>query len=183
MLPGEKRSGIPLSKTKLTLLLLGATAFVVVGLCLLCKHLYAAASTGFGSVLLTIVGVAAVIFFGACAGFYARKLLDNKPGIVFDERGLFDNSSFVAAGQILWADIETVSVLQLHRQKFVVLQVRNPQQYIDRQASAFKRKVMTLNHKLYGTPLHISANGLQVSFDQLFVLITNNLQRNQRQWQ
>jgi len=180
VLPGEKRSVIPLSKTKLLLLLLGAIAFVLVGLYLLSKSFYAVASTGFSSVLLTIVGVAAVIFFGACAGFCARKLLDNKPGIVFDERGLFDNSSFVAAGQILWADIETVSVLQLHRQKFVVLQVKNPQQYFDRQASAFKQKVMAMNHKLYGTPLHISANGLQTSFDQLFVLINDNLQINRR---
>ena len=135
------------------------------------------------SVLLTIVGVVAVIFLGACAGFYARKLLDNKPGIVFDERGLFDNSSFVAAGQILWADIETASVLQLHRQKFVVLQLINPQQYIDRQASVFKRKVTTLNDKLYGTPPHIRPNGLQISFNQLHIFITNNLQRNRRQWQ
>lgn len=111
MLPGEKRSVIPLSKTRLALLLLGAIVFVVAGLCLHGKHPCAVASIGFSSVLLTIIGVAAAFFFGACAGFYARMLLDNKPGIVFDERGLFDNSSFVAAGQILWADIETASVL------------------------------------------------------------------------
>jgi hypothetical protein len=56
-----------------------------------------------------------------------------------------------------------------------MLQVKNPQHYIDRQTSLFKRKGMELNNKMYGMPLSITANGLKISFDNLLAILTDKL--------
>jgi hypothetical protein len=122
-----------------------------------------------------IAGFASVLFFGLCAFFLVRKLGDRKPGLVIDSRGLLDNSSGVSAGQILWSDIDRISVIEIHGQKLIMLQVTNPQHYIDKQTSGFKRKLMTMNYEMYGTPLSISSNGLKISFDELLSMWTNKL--------
>lgn len=57
-----------------------------------------------------------------------------------------------------------------------MLEVNNPQDYIDRQDSLFKRKGMQLNYKMYGTPLSITANGLKIPFKELLALVTQSLQ-------
>jgi hypothetical protein len=57
-----------------------------------------------------------------------------------------------------------------------MLQVRNPQDYIDKQTSGFKRKMMQMNYKMYGTPLSITSNGLKVSFDELLSTLTDKLE-------
>lgn len=99
----------------------------------------------------------------------------NKPGFIIDQTVLTDNSSGVSTGQILWTDIEDISVTEIHRQKLIMLQVVNPIHYIDKQTSVFKRKMMEMNYKMYGTPLSITSNGLKLSFDDLLSMLTDKL--------
>ena len=115
------------------------------------------------------------ICVGLCLFFIVRKLSDNTLGLVISDKEIFDNSSGVSAGQILWSDIEDIMVLEIHRQKMIMLQVKNPQDYIDKQTSSFKRKMMQLNYKMYGTPLSITSNGLNISFDELLSTLTDKL--------
>jgi hypothetical protein len=75
----------------------------------------------------------------------------------------------------LWSDIESISVKEIHRQKFIILEVSNPQEYIDKQTSRFKRKMMEMNMKMYGTPLSITNNGLQIKFDELYKILNDHL--------
>ena len=58
----------------------------------------------------------------------------------------------------------------------LMLHVKNPQFYIDKQTSLFKRKAMELNSKMYGTPLSLTANGLTISFDHLLTTLTDKFQ-------
>lgn len=166
---------IPLSKKKITFMLAGSIAFVTMGLWLILKPPIIDNPVFGNPVLISVVGIAAVLFFGLCTFYAIRKLQDNKPGLTIDENGITDNSSGVSAGPILWNDIEKIAVVTIQRQKLIMLLVRNPQHYIDRQTSGFKRKMMALNYKMYGTPLCITSNGLKASFDKLFQLLTDNL--------
>ncbi len=122
-----------------------------------------------------MTGIASILFFGLCAVYIARKLPDNKPGLILDKIGLTDNSSGVSAGQILWSDIENISVIEIHRQKLIMLHVKNPQDYIDKQTSSFKRKMMQMNLNMYETPLSITSNSLQIKFDELLNILNDHL--------
>lgn len=63
--------------------------------------------------------------------------MTNHTAIISDQ-GIFDNSSGVSAGQILWKDIDGILVIKIHRQRMIILQVNNPQDYIEKQTSKFK---------------------------------------------
>ena len=172
---------IALSKDKLVLMLIGALTFVIIGIWLVVapptiNNLF------FGNpTRLLIIGIVAIVFFGLCAVYIARKIPDNKPGLIIDKTGLTDNSSGVAAGQILWSDIENISVLEIHRQKLIMLVVKNPQDYIDKQTSGFKRKMMQMNFNMYGTPLSITSNSLKINFDELLKILDYHFQESRKQ--
>ncbi len=172
----EQRIEIPLSKSKIILMLIGALAFVATGLWFVIappkiENVYWGNPTK-----IAIAGYGSIIFFGLCAFVFIRKLPDNKPGLIIDSTGLIDNSSGLSAGHILWTDIENISVLEIHKQKLLMLKVKNPQDYINRQNNLFRRKGMELNYKMYGTPLSITANGLKIPFQELLALITQKFQ-------
>ena len=106
---------------------------------------------------------------------FFRKLPGNKPGLIINQTGLIDNSGGVSAGQILWSDIEDIVVIEIQRQKLIMIHVTNPQDYIDKQVSWFKRKMMQMNYNMYGTPLSITSNALNISFDELMTTLTGKL--------
>lgn len=175
MTTSEQKIEIALSKKKIFLMLLGALAFVAIGLWFVISPPTISNSYWGNPTKIAIAGYASILFFGLCAFFLIKKLPNNKPGLIIDQTGLTDNSSGVSAGQILWSDIEDISVIEIHRQKLIMLRVTNPQDYIDKQTSGFKRKMMQLNYKMYGTPLSITSNGLKISFDELLSTLTDKL--------
>lgn len=169
------RIEIPVSKKKIFVMLLGTLAFVAIGLWFVISPPIISNIFWGNPTKILIAGYAAIIFFGLCAFVLIKKLPDNEPGLIINETGITDNSSGILAGEILWSDIEKISVIEIHTHKIIMLQVTNPQEYIDKQTSSFKRIMMQLNYKMYGTPLSITSNGLTISFDELLFTLTDNL--------
>lgn len=166
---------IPLSKKKLLLMLIGSIGFVALGLWFIINPPTISNPVFGNPTVIFVTGIASILFFGLCGVYIARKLPDNKPGLIIDNVGLTDNSSGVSAGQILWSDIENISVIEIHRQKLIMLQVKNPQDYIDKQTSGIKSKMMQMNFNMYGTPLSITSNSLQIKFDELLNILNDHL--------
>jgi hypothetical protein len=162
---------IPLNKKKITLMFIGSFVFVALGIW------FTMAPDTFSEgplrtpIVVMVVGIAGIIVFGLFTFYTARKLTDNKPGVIIDDTGITDNASVVAAGHILWADIDNLSVITVQKQSFVLLHVHNPQQYIDRQKGVIKRKLMQMNFKHYGAPITLTANGLAIAFNELYQII------------
>lgn len=174
------RVEILLSKKKITLIFIGSLVFVALGVWfVMSPGTFSNGGPLRNSTLVTIVGIAAILFFGLCGIYALRKLPDNKPGLIIDESGIIDNSGAASAGLILWTDINSLSVMTVQKQKFILLHVKNPMDYIERQRGAFKRKMMQLNFKMYGSPLTISANGLKITFDELHRLVTERIGASQ----
>jgi hypothetical protein len=123
----------------------------------------------------TIFSVASILFFGLVAITIFRKFLDQKPGLIINRKGIIDNSSGLSAGTILWKDIQEITILQVRNQKFLIVIVLNPQEYIDKMSNSIKRNVMKINYKSYGSPISISANPLQTDFDKLYKLISEKM--------
>lgn len=129
-------------------------------------------------VLIVVIGLASILFFGMGVIVLLRKLNDKKPGLIISNEGVIDNASGVAAGIIPWSDIEEIKAVQVMSQKFLMLIVKDPQQYIRRQTSTIKRKGMELNYKNYGSPISLSAGSLQIGFNDLQALLMENWEAN-----
>lgn len=165
---------IPLSKGKLLLSTLGAFAFVAIGFWFVLAP-PTTYSSFFGPTLIIIIGLISIFLFGGIAILVIRKLFDPRPGLIIDEQGISDNSGGLSAGQILWEDVSDIQVLQIQRQRLILVLVKNPQDYIDRQNNGWKRKLMAMNYRQYGTPLSISTNGLKISFAELLEVLKHHL--------
>jgi len=166
-----ERIEIKLSKSKLTLLFLGSIIFVGLGVWYVISPPKVNISIFSNPTVVFIVGLACILFFGLMGFFIFKKLIDNSPGLIISDDGVFDNSSGVSVGFVPWTDILEIKETKVLNQTFINLVVKNPQDYIDRQKSAFKRKYIQVNYKSYGTVIGISANGLKIKFKELKALL------------
>lgn len=169
------RIEIPLSKKKLFLLLIGAIVFVALGTWFVMSPETFSKGPLRSVTAIYLVGMASIVFFGFAALYILRKLPDSKPGLIIDETGITDNSSAIAAGHIPWTDIDSLSVITIQKQSFILFNVHHPQDYIDRQKGILKKKMMQMNVRLYGSPLLISASGLKIGFEELYKLVSERM--------
>lgn len=162
---------IALSKAKIIVMLLAALMFVALG-CWFIINPPVIDNIFWGDPLkLKVIGYASVLFFGLCFLLLLPKIKGNKPGLVIDKNGFTDYSSAITPGQILWSEIEKIGVIEMHKQKLIMLYVKDPAAIIERQTNGLKRKIMQLNYNMYGAPVSISTNGLKISIDKLFELL------------
>lgn len=174
---------IKLSKRKLVLMLVGSVAFVAGGIWF---QFLAQNPPSNGPALfrepwfLRFISAASITFFGIIGVSILLKLRHNLPGLVISRSGITDNASAINAGEIPWSDIVTIEPIEVVNQKLLMVIVKNPEEYINRQPNILKRKVAEMNYKSYGSPISISANGLQCSFEELVVLLKGKIQENKR---
>jgi len=169
---------IPLSKGKLTMMLLGSIAFVAIGLWFVISPPTIQNGLFSNPTLILVVGIASILFFGLCAFMILKKLQDNKFGLIVDKTGITDNASGISAGHIPWSDIKEITTSQVMNQKFLMILVSNPNDYIDRQTNVIKRKGAELNYQNYGSPISISTNSLKCNFDELKNILQTQLDKN-----
>ncbi|MEM7204307.1 MAG: STM3941 family protein [Planctomycetota bacterium] len=157
---------IPLSRTKVSLMLLGAAAFVVVGLWMLVAA---------EPVMVRVVGGVATVFFGLVLVVGLRRLLGVRTGLVIDDEGIIDRSSGVACGRIPWRDIASIQVRQMQGHRFVTLIVEEPERYAA-MGGPVTRLFARANLKFYDSPIHIPANTLRCDFDELVETLASRWQ-------
>ncbi len=169
----QKQMEILLSKRKLALLLLAAICFVALSSWFVISPSTFITSFLSDTILISIIGIIGILFAGLGTIYYTYKLFDNKPGLIINNIELIDNSSFIGCSHILWKDINSISVIEIHRQKLIMLHIRNPQDYIDNQKSVIKKKALQWNYRTYSTPIAITSNGLQTSHNELLAILVN----------
>ncbi len=172
----DQRIEIPLSKTKLIMMLVGSIVFVAIGFWFVFSPPVINNVFWGDPTKLMIIGFASILFFGIVAIALAKKLPDTKPGLILDKEYLFDNSGALSVGEIPWKDIEHISVMEVQKQKLLMVEVKNPEEYIERQPNFLKRKAMTMNYRMYGTPISITTNGLKIPFQELIDLLNKKYQ-------
>ena len=163
---------IELSKTKISLGILGSFAFVIAGVWLLTQDAESIrTSSGFrlffnNPAVAYGLGFLSIAVFGILALFFFRKLFNKEPGLIFNSSGFVDNASSASAGFIPWSEVLGSQVFEMQRQKMLVIMVTDPQKYVDR-GSAIKRKLNQANFNMVGSPISISATALKTNFSEL----------------
>lgn len=151
---------IPLAKDKLILLTIGAVVFVA-----LCVWIWSIADSYKPSdqVIVRAVGIVGASFFGLCAVWGLIKLFDTRAGLIIDAKGIVDNSSALAAGRVLWDEIESFAVSR----SFIVVFVVHPRKFV-RGWNPLGRLFRAANRVLTGSPIVISL-GVLASDPELLV--------------
>jgi hypothetical protein len=165
---------IELSKTKLVVVIAGASAFVALGFQMFLRTDESIrASHGpwlfREPVFVHGMGLAAMLFFGLCIPLALRKLFDRKPGLILNSSGITDNASFGSAGFVPWSDIVGAGIYGAQRQQMLVIKLRDPDKYINR-GSALSRRLNKANEKMGGSPVAIPSIALKIDFPELLAL-------------
>jgi hypothetical protein len=167
---------IPISKTKLILMLIGSLAFVTIGILFITDPEKWTSVRNNSKELIFLGGIAVLGFFGLVAFYILKKLFDKRPGLVIFSEGIFDNSSATPVGLIEWKDIIETGVIKVHRQRIFLIKVIDPKKYINRQASGRERNVLRANHRFFGTPIALTSNGLKISFTEFEKVLNKKLE-------
>ncbi|HXB08218.1 MAG TPA: STM3941 family protein [Puia sp.] len=173
-------TNIPFSKRKLAKLLLLSVGCILLGLYFV---IFQPQEPG---ILLTLPILA--IILGSCillVGLFLgtlsfRKIFRNGAGLIIDNTGFTDYSSGIAAGYVPWSDVKALKVITLskYKSKFVAVILKDPDAYVRRQQNALKRKAMLMNLRNYGSPVQLSDNSLQCSFDELLAHLQTYFDRS-----
>jgi hypothetical protein len=159
---------IEMSKKKIVLLLLGACVFVAIGIWMFSLDDASIQSRrGMNNPMLVHgLGLVAIVFFGIFGLVGLKKLFNNKPALILNKSGIVDNASSVSAGFIPWSEVVGARIVDVQKQKMLVINVRNPEEYIAR-GNLLKQTLNKANHNMVGSPISIPSNVLAINFSEL----------------
>jgi len=171
---------ISLSRIKMMLLFIGAVLFVILGLILIIYQPESINHSNRYSWIMKPIprffaGFVCVIFFGFAAITMLFRLFTKNPGLIINEKGIYDNSSALALGFIPWKDIREVKKITVNQNRFILIVVNNPIDYLNKTTQWLKLRGLKMNFRYYDTPICISANSLQIKFDELYKLLGDNV--------
>jgi len=171
---------IPLSKKKIISLFILSLFFIAIGFGII--WIYDDQNLRNVRIFVTGFAIIDILFFGLCGLYSCVKIFDRKPGLVVNNNGIIDNSSFMSVGLVKWENITDVRVTDVvidlgvvrHNQKILTIEVNNAKEIIGSQKS-FKRFLMSLNNNFYKSPIQISSVGLKCSFQELHNILKEQL--------
>ncbi len=121
--------------------------------------------------LLSVLGV--LLFCGA--GFWGiKKVFDENPALLITPQGIVNNSNTITFDIVEWKDIERFESYSVKRTKMIIVYVNNPSDYIAK-SKGVSKFFMRLNYWYHKTPLSISPNVLNCSFDDLLETLNYKL--------
>ncbi|WP_291285698.1 STM3941 family protein [Flavobacterium sp.] len=108
----------------------------------------------------------------------ATKTLKNKYGLILTEEGIIDLSSVVSIGLIHWKDIKGIKEKKVMSTEFLLIDLHNPNEYLDKAKNKLVLNLLKSNLSMYGTPIALSSVALQCSFHKLKTMLNDNYQKN-----
>lgn len=125
---------------------------------------------GEGRFLLLLVGFFLLSTTVFCCISYYYLTREKFTAIYISEEGVNDISTGNRFGTILWKEVENIKVMDdisNLKRKYIVLKVKNPNEYIDREPARSKKRSMELRLQYYGSPICISNRALDCTFEEL----------------
>ncbi|MCP2039516.1 hypothetical protein L1281_000081 [Neisseria sp. HSC-16F19] len=105
------------------------------------------------------IGISGILLFGSAGVMVLLRLLHRRPLYRLSTAGLY-----IDRGRMLlpWSDICFFHAQDISKQPMILVELYRPQAWLAQQ-TPLQRRLLALNHRLYGTPLILSARGLSIS--------------------
>lgn len=125
---------------------------------------------GEGRFAFIVLGVFALLTTFFCLTGYYYLTRESFKAIYISDEGINDISTGNRIGTILWKDVENIKIMDdisNLKRKYIVLKVKNPNEYIDREPTRSKKRSLELKLQYYGSPICISDRALDCTFEEL----------------
>ncbi len=165
------------SKKKSLLILIGSITFVALGIWLLLEADNLTGWRARNPILTRGIGIASILFFGLGIFIGIKRLIKSEIALIIDPKGLNVNPKRSLTEYLLWTDISGIEEIKIHSTRIVIIGVNNPDYWLDKETSGFRRKLMQFNINNYNSPFNIAASGLEISSDRLIKTLNNYYDR------
>ena len=165
------------SKKKALLLLIGSIAFVALGFWLLLEVDNLTGWSARNPIFTRGVGIASIFFFGLGTFIGIKRLIKSEITLIIDTKGLNVNPKKSLIEFILWKDISGFEEIKIQSTRIVIIGVKNPDYWLDKETSVFRRKLMQFNINNYNSPFNIASSGLDISSNKLLETLNNYYDR------
>lgn len=169
------------SKKKSLLLLIGSIAFVVLGFWLLIEADNLTSWRARNPIFTRGIVIASILFFGLGVFVGIKRLIKSEIALIIDSKGLNVNPKKSLNEYINWSDINGIEEIKIQSTRIVIIGVKNPKYWLDKEISGFKRKLMQFNVSNYNSPFNIVASGLDISSDKLIETLNNYYDRHKNE--
>ena len=120
-------------------------------------------------ILIIVYGLSLTAFFVLANFTRVKKLFIKEPAIVIDKEGIIDSSNLYLGGKVVlkWDDISRIVVTKNIKGNFLVLIIKNPQEYLNNIMDNEKRKKVEKDFSKYGENIRISVDDCRCDLNLL----------------
>ncbi|TLX23537.1 hypothetical protein FE904_21165 [Chryseobacterium indologenes] len=155
------------SKKKSLILLIGSLTFIVLGFWLLLEAENLTSMRARSPIFIRGIGIATILFCGFGIFIGIKRMIKSEIILIIDNKGLNVNPKKSLTEFIKWDEINGFKEIKIHSTRIVIIGVRNPEYWLDKETNGFKRKLMQFNINNYDSPFNISASGIDITSDKL----------------
>ncbi len=142
---------IPTKKSAILLGVLISAIFIGIGIVMLNTE----PSRRYSSTFLHTWGFFGTAFFGLGFLYFLKRLCENKPGLILDETGLWNNSSIISSHTIKWSELRGVRLRTIGKEKILLLNFKEKESFIKR-FNLIERFLLRLNMSMSKSSFAIS---------------------------
>lgn len=162
-----ERVEIYTSRKKSILMLLGSIAFVALGIWLVMEADNLTIWRARNPIFAKGIGVASFLFFGLGIFIGIKRLIKSEIALIITSEGLNVNPKKSLTEFIKWGEVEGFEEIKIQSTRIVIIGVKNPEYWLDKETSTLRKKLMQFNINNYNSPFNIAAAGLDISSKEL----------------
>lgn len=121
--------------------------------------------------LIFLIGISGIIFSVLYLYLLINKFCKLNIGLEINENGIINNSEYLDIGLIKWSDVNNIRVKEFGKGRYLLLDLKNEEDYFSRLNSAVFKFYAKFNKVQYGTIVHIAHSTLECTFEELEKLI------------
>ncbi|WP_430968293.1 STM3941 family protein [Spongiimicrobium sp. 2-473A-2-J] len=155
------------SKKKSILLVIGSIAFVALGVWLLMEADNLSGWRARNPMVTKGIGLASMLFFGFGMIAGIKRLIKSEIALIIGPKGISVNPKKLPYEFVKWEDILEFEEIKIHSTRILIIGVKNPEHWVEKETHGIRKKLMQFNVNNYGSPFNIGASGLQISAKEL----------------
>jgi len=115
------------------------------------------------------IGVLCLVLGAWLLVMLIKKLNGPKEGIIVTSEGIIEQVNQHGVPMIYWKDIKGIREEMVFTNKFIRIDVYNPDDYIGQAKNAVQRRMMKNNFKMYGSPFLVTSKVLGIKHNDLMM--------------
>lgn len=130
--------------------------------------------------MLLFPGLVLLMIGGFISYSNIKILLGNKNQLLISDEGICDTCTGFSAGQVLWSEVSSIKDSKSANARFIELVLKNPQDFIQKEHNANKKKMLEMSLNGQQPMIMISSMLIECSHEDLLQSLNTAFQNYQK---